>query len=540
MLIQGRYGEMKKEGLRMDVTTVALYMRLSREDKKAIENGLVKDESNSISNQRKLLIGFLKKKPGFADSPVVQYVDDGYSGTGFERPGFVEMMDGVKKGKVQCIIVKDFSRFGRDYITLGDYIEHILPFMQVRFISVNDGYDSEDYKGKTPDIDVPFRNLAYSLYSQDISDKIKSSLAVRRKKGLYVGSIPLYGYQRDYEGFLIPDEETKGIVQRIYREYLSGKGLAELARELNREGIPSPKQHKINKGILSGGNGKSFEGKTCFWLPTTLHQILQNETYTGVLSSGTYKSAPLGSGKRVLVPEDERIRVENAHPAIINRDTFREVQERMKKKKRGGAQQFLLKGLVRCGECGRLMVRDKTRFRCRYQKFTEHRNVESIPEADLEGITWKAVDIQLRLLDEKEAVFQREKELCEEKRKKLFTEIKRKKMLAEKKREEIKQLYYQYRQGKMGKAEYLARKKRDRNFAEEVEIELAVLEVDEEKLRQKIEEIKKGRVSVEEWQAGRRDKRWLLQSLLKSVNVYTGKAIEIQWTFCDKLEDGCK
>ena len=151
----------------MDEITVALYMRLSREDDD------MKDESNSISNQRKLLLGFLKKKPEFADSAAVQYVDDGYSGTGFERPGFVEMMDGVKKGKIQCVVVKDFSRFGRDYIELGDYIEHIFPFMQVRFIAVNDGYDSEDYKGKTPDIDVPFRNLAYSLYSQDISDKIK-------------------------------------------------------------------------------------------------------------------------------------------------------------------------------------------------------------------------------------------------------------------------------------------------------------------------------------------------------------------------------
>lgn len=519
----------------MNETTVALYMRLSREDDKAIENGLVKDESNSISNQRKLLLGFLKKKPEFADSLIVQYVDDGYSGTGFERPGFVEMMDGVKKGKIQCVIVKDFSRFGRDYIELGDYIEHIFPFMQVRFIAVNDGYDSEEYKGKTPDIDVPFRNLAYSLYSQDISDKIKSSLDVWRKKGLYVGSIPLYGYQRDEDGFLTPDEETKGIVQRIYREYLSGTGLAELARKLNGEGIPSPKQHKINKGLLRGEKGKNFEGKNCVWLPTTLQQILRNETYTGVLSSGAYKSGPLGSGKRIFVPEDERVRVENAHPAIIDKDTFREVQERMKKKKHGEAQQFLLKGLVRCGECGRLMVRDKKLFRCRYQKFTEHRNMESIPEADLEGIVWKAVDIQLRWWEEKEAVFQREKELCEEKRKKLIPEIKKKKMQAEKKKEEIKQLYHQYKQGKMGKSEYLARKKWEGNLAEEMEEELAGLEMEEKELRQGIEEIDADSVSIVEWLGGKEDKRKLLQYLIENVDVCVGKEVEIQWRFVKRL-----
>lgn len=515
----------------MDVTTVALYMRLSREDEKAIENGFVKDESNSISNQRKLLLGFLKKKQEFADSPIVQYVDDGYSGTGFERPGFVEMMDGVKKGKIQCVIVKDFSRFGRDYIELGDYIEHIFPFMQVRFIAVNDGYDSEEYKGKTPDIDVPFRNLAYSLYSQDISDKIKSSLAVRRKKGLYVGSIPLYGYKRDKEGFLTPDEETKGIVQRIYREYLSGTGLAELARKLNAEGIPSPKQHKINKGILRGEKEKSFEGKTYFWLPTTLHQILRNETYIGVLSSSAYKSGSLGSGKRVFVPEDERVRVENVHPAIIDKDTFRKVQEKMHTKKRGEEKQFLLKGLVRCGECGRLMVRDKKRFRCRYQKFTEHRNVESISETELEEIVWKAVDIQLRLLEEKEAVFRREKELCEEKRKKLLPEIKKKKMQAEKKREEIKQLYHQYRQGSMGKAKYLARKKWEGNLADEMETELAGLEVEVERLRKKMEEVNADDAALAEWLGCREAKGKLLQFLIENIDVFAGKKIEIQWKF---------
>ncbi len=508
----------------MHEITVALYMRLSREDDD------MKDESNSISNQRKLLLGFLKKKPEFADSAAVQYVDDGYSGTGFERPGFVEMMDGVKKGKIQCVVVKDFSRFGRDYIELGDYIEHIFPFMQVRFIAVNDGYDSEDYKGKTPDIDVPFRNLAYSLYSQDISDKIKSSLTVRRKKGLYVGSIPPYGYQRDGEGFLTPDEETKGVVQRIYREYLSGKGYAELARELNGEGIPSPKQHKINKGILHGE-----KKKTCFWLPTTLQQILMNEIYTGVLTSGAYEHGPLGSGKRVFVPEAERVRVENAHPAIIDRDVFWEVQEKMKKKKHGEAQQFLLKGLVRCGECGRLMVRDKKRFRCRYQKFTDHRNVESIPEAELEEIVWKAVDIQLRLLEEKEAVFQREKELCEEKRRKLLPEIKKKKMQAEKKREEIRQLYHRYRQGKMGKAEYLARKKWEGNLAEGMEEKLAGMEAEEKGLKKRIEKLGTGRVSIMEWMEFREDKRKLLQCLIGSIDVYVGKEIEIQWNYNDRF-----
>lgn len=181
------------------------------------------------------------------------------------------------------------------------------------------------------------------------------------------------------------------------------------------------------------------------------------------------------------------------------------------------------------------MVRDKTRFRSRYQKFTDHKNVESISEAELEGIIWKAVDIQLRLLEEKEAVFQREKELCEEKREKLLPEIKKKKMQAEKKREEIKQLYHQYRQGKMGKTEYLARKKWEGNLVAEAEAELAGLET-EEGLRKRIEEIGTDCVSITEWLECRGDKRKLLRCLVESVDVHSDKELEIQWEFRDKLE----
>ena len=161
--------------------------------------------------------------------------------------------------------------------------------------------------------------------------------------------------------------------------------------------------------------------------------------------------------------------------------------------------------------------------------------MEGIPEAELEEIVWKAVDIQLRLLEEKEAVFQRKKELCEEKRKKLILEIKKKKMQVEKKREEIKQLYHQYRQGKMGKAEYLARKKWEGNFAEEMEAELAGLEAEEEGLRKRMGEIDADSASIKDWLGSRGHKRKLLQSLIERVDVYTGKEIEIRWRFSDRF-----
>lgn len=522
----------------MDEMAVALYMRLSKEDRKADGDGLGKDESNSIKNQRKLLLGFLKRRREFAGSPVVQYVDDGFSGTGFERPGFVQMMEDIKKGKIQCVIVKDFSRFGRDYIELGDYIEHIFPFMQVRFISVNDGYDSEEYKGKTPDIDVPFRNLAYALYSQDISDKVKLSLAARRKKGLYIGSLPPYGYRRNRNGLLEPDEETKAVVQRIYREYLEGTGLTELARKLNGEGILSPKQYKINKGVLRGEKEKSLEEKDYFWVPTTLQQILRNEIYIGVISTGAYKNGPLGSGKRVFVPEGERVCVEDAHPAIIDKAVFREVQEKMQTKKKGEASLFLLKGLVRCGECGRLMVRKKGLFRCKYQEFTEHRDMGSFQEQELEEIVWKAVHVQLQHLEEKEEVFRQERELCERRRKELDAEIQRKRRQTEKKKEEWKPLYQQYRKGEIGKTEYFARKKWEGRRAEEMERELEEMEAEMESLGKRIEEMDGNGGSIAEWMGCKENKRELLLCMVESMDVYVGKNIEVRWKFRDTIEDG--
>lgn len=477
-----------------DKITIALYMRLSREDHRDAADRLVSDESNSITNQRKLLFGFLKRKQEFAGSDTVQYVDDGHSGTEFERPGFVEMMEEIKRGKIQCVIVKDFSRFGRDYIVLGDYIEHIFPFMQVRFISVNDGYDSEAYRGKTPDIDVPFRNLAYSIYSQDISDKVKSSIAVRRKKGLYVGAIPPYGYGRGEGGLLAPDAEAKETVVRIYSEYLSGTGLTELARKLNGEGVPSPKQYKINKGILCKQEGKSY-----FWEPTTLHQILRNEIYIG---------------------------------NIIEKDIFKEVQRRMGTKKHGEARTYILKGLVRCGECGRLMVRDKKIFRCRYQKFTVHREVQSIPEADLEEIIFKAAKIQVWLLEKREELALREIELCRGKQKRLHMQIKRERMRTEKKREENRLLYQQYRQGRIGKETYLAGKKQGSNLVEGMEKELARMEGEERALRGRVQQIGEDGAFVGKWPE---DRRKLLQCMVESVEVYGNRQIHIIWRFLDKL-----
>ena len=200
----------------MERYQIAIYIRLSKEDDK------FKEESNSITMQRILLQRYVAEN--FSDYDLLEFCDDGYTGTNFERPGMQEMLELVRDSKINCIVVKDFSRFARDYIELGSYLEQIFPFMGVRFISVNDNYDSKNYQGSIADIDVNFKNLLYDLYSKDLSQKVRSSLAVRKEKGQYVsGNCPL-GYEKapeDRHALLIAEDEAE-VVRRIFSLTVEG------------------------------------------------------------------------------------------------------------------------------------------------------------------------------------------------------------------------------------------------------------------------------------------------------------------------------
>lgn len=189
---------------------IAIYIRLSKEDAKG------REESNSVTMQRLLLQRYAAEH--FSDYELLEFCDDGYTGTNFARPGMQAMLDLVKESKIDCILVKDFSRFARDYIELGSYLEQIFPFMGVRFISVNDGYDSKNYHGSLADIDVNFKNLLYDLYSKDLSQKVRSSLAVKKEQGQYVSGNCPFGYDKDAKDRhrLLIEEDEAEIVRRIF------------------------------------------------------------------------------------------------------------------------------------------------------------------------------------------------------------------------------------------------------------------------------------------------------------------------------------
>lgn len=332
-----------------------LYIRLSKEDGD-------KAESNSISNQRDLIYSFLKEKEDI--QVYEEKIDDGYSGVGFNRPALISMLEDVKQGKVNCIIVKDLSRFGRNYIETGRYIQQIFPFMGVRFIAINDHYDSEHMDSQTDNIILPFKNLMNDSYSRDISIKVRSQIEVRQKRGDYIGSFPVYGYFRDQErkGKLVIDSAAAEVVRDIFDMRIKGYNNRRIADYLNEHGIPSPMEYKM---LLHWRYTTSFKLKAqAKWSPIAVERILKNEIYTGVMVQGKEKTLNYKVKKRIKVDKNEWIRVEDTHEAIITKEVFAIVQKLMLRDTRtapDGKKLYLFSGLLRCGGCGGNMVRKKIR-----------------------------------------------------------------------------------------------------------------------------------------------------------------------------------
>ena len=223
---------------------LAEYFRLSVEDGDVISDD-AKAESDSISHQRELVTRYVRDKQLYPAVQILEFVDDGYSGTNFDRPAVKEMLSLVREGKICCIIVKDLSRFGRNYLEVGDYLEQIFPFMGVRFIAINDGYDSNDHIGTTGGIEIAFKSLLYDMYSKDLSEKMRSSLLVRRKRGEFIGPRAPFGYQfSENKKVLAVDEVAAQYVRRIFGLACEGYGTGKIAQILNKEKMPTPGWYK--------------------------------------------------------------------------------------------------------------------------------------------------------------------------------------------------------------------------------------------------------------------------------------------------------
>ena len=379
----------------------AIYMRISRDDENMAESG-------SIQNQRELLKSFLSRHPDI--ELVREFSDDGYTGTNFDRPDFQRMMEAVQKKQITCIIVKDFSRLGRNYIETGRYIDQIFPMLGVRFISVNDDYDSLSESNESDRILIPFKNLINDFYCKDMSTKVRSQLDIKRKSGQFIGSFATYGYRKDPKdkNHLIIDEKAARIVQMIFRMKLDGYNPLRIADRLNEMGVLPPQQYKRSVGLNSNaGYWKSEEQKWCAQMVT---RILINEIYTGSLVQGKNKKINYKVKKSLPVDKNDWIRVAGTHEPIIKKTTFDRVQEMLLMDTRTSPDEdkiSVLSGFVKCADCGQNMVRRVCKrsggktyvyFTCSTAKAGEGCSHHLINAEKLEASVLAAVQNQLKLL----------------------------------------------------------------------------------------------------------------------------------------------
>lgn len=418
-----------------------MYLRLSKEDGEAIE-------SNSISNQREIIRAYLKNK----DIQVVgEYVDDGYSGANFQRPQFSRMIDDAYEKKFDTIIVKDLSRFGRDYIGAGRYIQRIFPEIGIRFISVNDNYDSKHADMSDTHLILPIKNFINDSYSRDISNKVKSSQRVKRLNGEYIGAFAPYGYKKSEENKnkLVVDENVRNIIKAIFDMKLQGYSSKAIGDELNSLGIDSPKIYKEKQGLNYKGGFEAVKGGN--WSAKAINRIIENKIYIGVMQQGKSATISYKNKKQLEIHPSDWISVEDTHEGIISKEVFY-IANRMLKRDLYSSKEKktdLFSGMLFCKDCNSPLVRRVVKYKEKEQvfyicsKYNKEKSCtrHSIKKEDLEEILAgifdkylifhenlyrkiQEIDVTRNITDTQIGILQREKEMTQNLLSSLYVDLK--------------------------------------------------------------------------------------------------------------------
>lgn len=339
-----------------NIYDTALYLRLSRDDTDI--DGRNKTESNSISSQRDLLRAYVQSHDDLRIFDI--YIDDGYSGADFKRPEFERMMEDIRAGKVNCVIVKDLSRFGRDYIEAGRFIQKTFPAFHVRFIAVTDNYDSLSADKTDSTLVLPVKNFVNDSYCRDISMKVKAHQKVKRLEGKCISAFTVYGYLKnpDDKNQLIVDEYAADVVRKIFSWKIAGMSLGTIANKLNDLGILSPMEYKKSLGIKFSTGFES--AGTAKWAAVSVKRILINRVYIGYMEQGKQEKISYKVKKRIIKPEDEWIQVKNTHEAIISEMDFMLVQELLRYDGRTSVDSDtanLFSGILLCADCKTPMIK---------------------------------------------------------------------------------------------------------------------------------------------------------------------------------------
>lgn len=509
---------------------IGIYLRLSLEDVDKKTNR-AKDESNSIAAQRQMIQRHIAQNPYLANLPQMEFCDDGFSGTNFERPDFQRMIGMVRNGEIHIVIVKDLSRFGRDYLEVGDYLEHIFPFLGVRMISINDHYDSERNQGNTAGMDIAFRNLIYDYYSKDLSKKVKSAMRTKQRNGSYI-TCCTYGYKVSPKNKhqMIIDPETAPIVRRIFTDVIAGKSTSQVARELNAEGIPTPQQYK-------GVARRKDHPPKVMWTHNRILDMIKNVKYTGCMVNHLRESMEIRAKTQRRVPKEDWIVHENAHEAIVTVEEFEAAQEALRKVK-----PYIKKNKENvfpffCAHCGRKLQRTfgtDDHFYCVTPYWMENEEAcKSVrwDRTDIEDVVLEALKAQIAVMTVEVAAKTKnaksEGTLLRQRLKVLTAEL-------DGSDNQKVQSYLDYREGRITREDFInLRAKREKRMAELQEL-ITQTEAEYEEYLRKENQAKQDQALIERTSSMNDDAlREIMYDAVERINVTDNQNIEIVWKFND-------
>ena len=524
---------------KLDRYRTAIYLRLSKVDGDKVE-------SDSITNQRSLINDFLKAYPQFC--VVDEYVDDGYSGANFDRPAFQRMYQDIQSGLINCVVVKDLSRFGRNYIEAGRYLERIFPLLKVRLIALADNYDGEKEWDSSDALIVPIKNLLNDAYCRDMSVKIKTQLEAKRRREEYVGNFAPYGYKKDpkNKNKLIIDEPAAEVVTLIFARKIEGFSEQRIADELNRKGILSPLEYKLVNGIHVPTN---FRKKAkAEWAAEPVSLILHNEIYRGDLIQGKTKKLDYRSKKLTTMPKSNRVVIRNAVVPIIDQAQFEIVQNLMKKDTRvppGEASVRIFSGYLYCGRCNNKMLRRVSKhgghkyysYICKTYRQEKGCTSHHISHKKLYPVVFEAIQSQIKLAVDTEKILA-EIDISAYRERKVVGFVHQKELLQEEieKYERIRaNLYEDYSSEILSREDYL---EYSEMYKEKIAIDRASISALDEEIRDSLESKRES-----EWIAAFRKyenitelTRPVVVELIDRIIIHDSGEIEIRFLFDDVVQ----
>lgn len=509
-----------------------MYLRLSKDDGENVE-------SNSIINQREIIKNYVKK----TNLEIVEeYVDDGYSGANFERPEFKNMIEDATNKKFDCIIVKDLSRFGRDYIGAGNFIQKVFPELGIRFIAITDNYDSMIANVNDTHLILPIRNFINESYCRDISNKVKSSQQIKRQNGEYIGAFAPFGYKKSdtEKNKLIIDLTAADIVKKIFELKVKGYSSNAIAGNLNKLSIPSPKTYKEDVGLAFNGGFVSSKGGK--WSSKSVNRIITNKVYIGFLEQGKRIRVNYKSDKELKIDPKSWIVVENAHESIISEEMFYIANKMIERdlKNNDNKEPEILAGMLFCKDCESPLIRRTNKYKAVENTYYICANYNKNGKCSRHSIHENAIfgivsDVLSKYILYNEVLYEQVKKTNFDKIA-FNTEFDNLKKEKDKLELMLKSLYADYEDTIISKEEFQMFRMNYRSKIASIDFSIKNRANLEEELKQTLEEKKKWIIDIERFKKCDKLDRLSIVMLIDKILVADDISVEVLFNHSHKLE----